>query len=144
MIINKMTAAHIDEVALIEKECFVHPWSRESLENELNNDNTLFYVAEDSGKVVGYIGASIVVDEGYIYNVAVKKEYRRQGVGSALINQLVTFGKKNSLCFWTLEVREGNESAVSLYSNFGFIKVGVRKDYYSEPKENAILMTKYF
>lgn len=144
MKIEKMTVSQLDMIANLESECFVHPWSKESLESELNNDNSLFLVATEGDKVLGYIGMNFVLDEGYIYNVAVSKEHRKMGVGSALIGELVTFAKKNNFCFLTLEVRESNETAKSLYSKFGFIKVGERKNYYSEPSENAILMTKYF
>ena len=101
-------------------------------------------MAIENNEVVGYIGMSIVIDEGYIFNVAVKENSRKKGVATALINELVTYGKKNNFSFITLEVRESNEPARSLYSKFGFIKVGERKDYYTDPKENAILMTKYF
>lgn len=139
-----MTALHLDEVAQLEKKCFVHPWSRQSLESELANENSLFLTALDDNRVVGYIGMNVVVDEGYIFNVAVDENHRKKGIGSALIRELVTFGKKNNLCFLTLEVRESNKNARSLYSKFGFIKVGERKDYYKEPVENAVLMTKYF
>ncbi len=144
MKIEKMTKEHLDSVYIIETECFSHPWSKQSLENELNNDTSLFWVATENNDVIGYIGMSVVIDEGYIFNVAVDKAYRKKGVGTALINELVTYGKKNNLCFITLEVRESNINAQSLYSKFGFIKVGERKNYYSEPKENAILLTKYF
>ena len=144
MRIEKMTSVNLDDVYIIETECFSHPWSRQSLENELNNETSLFLVAKEENEVIGYIGMSIVIDEGYIFNVAVRESYRNMGVATALINGLVTYGKKNNFCFITLEVRESNQPAISLYSKFGFIKVGERKDYYSNPKENAILMTKYF
>jgi len=144
MKIEKMTKEHLESVYIIETECFSHPWSKQSLQNELNNDTSLFWVATENNDVIGYIGMSVVIDEGYIFNVAVSETYRKKGVGSALINELVTYGKKNNLCFITLEVRESNINAQSLYSKFGFIKVGERKNYYSEPKENAILLTKYF
>lgn len=142
--IEKMTKEHIDRVAEIEKECFSHPWSIKSLESELANENSHFYVAYENGVIAGYIGMNIVIDEGYIYNVAVSEKFRKKGIGSSLVNHLVTYGKKNNLCFLTLEVRASNLNAQSLYSKFGFIKVGERKNYYSEPAENAILMTKYF
>jgi ribosomal-protein-alanine N-acetyltransferase len=144
MKIEKMTNQHLDSVSLIESACFAHPWSKQILESELKNSNSLFYVAVENDEVIGYIGMSVVVDEGYIFNVAVKKANRNKGVATALINELVTYCKKNNLCFLTLEVRESNENARSLYSKFGFIKVGERKNYYSNPTENAILMTKYF
>lgn len=139
-----MTKEHLDGVYIIETECFSHPWSRQSLEDELNNETSLFLVAKEEGEVIGYIGMSIVIDEGYIFNVAVREGYRKKGVATALINELVTYGKKNNFCFLTLEVRESNLPAISLYSKFGFIKAGERKNYYSAPTENAILMTKYF
>lgn len=139
-----MTAEQLEEVAQLEKNCFVHPWSRQSLESELSNKNSLFLTAIDDNRVVGYIGMNVVIDEGYIFNVAVDENYRKKGIGSALIGELVTFGKKNNLCFLTLEVRESNEIARSLYTKFGFIKSGERKNYYKEPVENAVLMTKYF
>ena len=138
-----MTSGHLDDVYIIETECFSHPWSKQSLEEELNNETSLFLVAKEENEVIGYIGMSIVIDEGYIFNVAVRESYRNKGVATALINELVTYGKKNNFSFITLEVRESNLPAISLYSKFGFIKAGERKDYYSNPKENAILMTKY-
>lgn len=144
MKLEKMTSAHIDGVCKIEEACFAHPWSRQSVESELANENSVFIVAVEGEKVIGYIGMSVVIDEGYIFNVAVDEAFRKKGVGTALINELVTYGKKNDLCFITLEVRESNQAAISLYSDFGFIKVGERKNYYSDPAENAILMTKYF
>ena len=143
MRIEKMTSGQLDDVYIIETECFSHPWSKQSLEEELNNETSLFLVAKEENEVIGYIGISIVIDEGYIFNVAVRKSYRNKGVATALINELVTYGKKNNFSFITLEVRESNLPAISLYSKFGFIKAGERKDYYSNPKENAILLTKY-
>lgn len=143
MKIEKMTSGHLDDVYIIETECFSHPWSKQSLEEELNNETSLFLVAKEENEVIGYIGMSIVIDEGYIFNVAVRESYRNKGVATALINELVTYGKKNNFSFITLEVRESNLPAISLYSKFGFIKAGERKDYYSNPKENAILLTKY-
>ena len=144
MKIEKMTSEHLEQVCKIEKECFSHPWSLQSLESELNNDTSYFLVATENDEVIGYIGMSVVIDEGYIFNVAVNVKHRKKGVATALVNELVTYGKKNNFYFITLEVRESNEKAKSLYSKFGFVKVGERKDYYSDPKENAILMTKYF
>ena len=139
-----MTNAHLDSAARLEREGFSRPWSRESLESELNNPNSVFLAALDGEKTVGYAGMSVIVDEGYIFNVAVTSAYRRRGVGSALIRELVTYGKKNNLCFITLEVRRSNLAAISLYSGFGFVKAGERRDYYSHPTENAVLMTYYF
>lgn len=144
MRIEEMTADHLLQVAQLENNCFSHPWSLKSLESELNNDGSHFYVCVEDGRVLGYIGMNVVVDEGYIFNVAVDENARKRGIGTALINTLVTFAQKNSLAFLTLEVRQSNENAIRLYSNAGFVKVGERKNYYSAPTENAIMMTKYF
>ena len=139
-----MTAAHLDEVAAIENDCFSHPWSRRSLESELQNETSRFLVAVEDGKVIGYIGMSAVIDEGYLFNAAVDSHYRKKGVGSALVRELVTWCQKHDFAFLTLEVRESNAPAIALYSRFGFVRVGGRKNYYSDPAENALLMTKYF
>ncbi len=144
MKIEMMTSVHLLQVAELEKNCFSHPWSLKSLESQLEKENSHFYVCVEDGIVLGYIGMEAVVDEGYIFNVAVDENERKKGIGTALINTLVTFAKKNSLAFLTLEVRQSNEKALRLYSNAGFIKVGERKNYYTSPTENAVLMTKYF
>ena len=139
-----MTEEHLETVLKIENECFSHPWSRESLLSELNNPNSVFIAALENDEVIGYSGMSAVIDEGYIFNVAVTENERKKGTGSALISEIVTYCKKNNFAFVTLEVRQSNQKAISLYSHFGFIKVGERKSYYRDPEENAILMTKYF
>ena len=144
MKIQRMTREHLDGVLKIENECFSHPWSRESLLSELDNPTSVFFVASENNAVIGYIGMSAVIDEGYIFNVAVTESKRKRGVGSALISELVTYCKKRGFAFVTLEVRRSNQKATSLYSNFGFIRVGERKNYYRAPKEDAVLMTKFF
>ena len=141
MKIEIMTAAHLNGVCALENACFAHPWSHDSLAREVDNPQSLFFVAEDNGTVLGYLGMSMVLDEGYIYNIAVDHAHRRQGVGSALLQTLVTHCKKHNFAFVTLEVRESNAPARALYSRFGFIKVGERKNYYTNPTENAVLMT---
>ena len=122
MKIQKLTEQHIDGVIKIENECFSHPWSRESLISELNNPTSVFYVALEGEEVTGYIGMSAVIDEGYIFNVAVTENKRQKGIGSALISELLTYCKKHSFAFVTLEVRESNQRAISLYSHFGLSK----------------------
>ena len=144
MKLEKMTAAHLDGVLEIENACFSRPWSRQSLENEMKSSHSLFYVAVENGCVTGYIGMSFVLDEGYLYNVAVRPGYREKGVGSALIQTLVTYCKKHNFAFLTLEVRESNRVARALYEKFGFVKVGERKQYYTDPVEAAVLMTLFF
>ncbi|MBQ6387240.1 MAG: ribosomal protein S18-alanine N-acetyltransferase [Ruminococcus sp.] len=142
--IERMTAARIDAVAALEQSCFVHPWSRQSLEDTISGKNAVFFAALEDGEVIGYAGMEVIVDEAYVFNIAVDERYRRRGTGYALVRELITYGKKYGLCFITLEVRESNVPAMSLYEKLGFIKVGERKEYYSDPTESAVLMTKYF
>ena len=124
-----MTADHLDEVAELERICFSTPWSRNMLAEELDNALSAFLVAlDESGKVVGYAGLQVVLDEGYITNVAV----------------FLDFAQGNHLAFLTLEVRASNYDAIALYGSRGFRSVGRRKNYYEHPKEDAIIMTKEF
>ena len=140
-----MTADHLDEVAELERICFSTPWSRNMLAEELDNALSAFLVARDeSGKVVGYAGLQVVLDEGYITNVAVRPECRRQGIAGKLLQVFLDFAQGNHLAFLTLEVRASNYDAIALYGSRGFRSVGRRKNYYEHPKEDAIIMTKEF
>ena len=140
-----MTADHLDEVAELERICFSTPWSRNMLAEELDNALSAFLVAlDESGKVVGYAGLQVVLDEGYITNVAVRPECRRQGIAGKLLQVFLDFAQGNHLAFLTLEVRASNYDAIALYGSRGFRSVGRRKNYYEHPKEDAINMTKEF
>ena len=140
-----MTADHLDEVAELERICFSVPWSRNMLAEELDNLLSAFLVAlDDSGRVVGYAGVQVVLDEGYITNVAVRPECRRQGIAGKLLQVFLDFAKGNRLAFLTLEVRASNYDAIALYGSRGFRSVGRRKNYYEHPKEDAIIMTREF
>lgn len=140
-----MNADHLDEVAELERICFSTPWSRKSLAEELDNALSAFLVAEDeNGAVVGYAGLHVVLDEGYITNVAVRPERRRQGIAGQLLQVFLNFAQANNLAFLTLEVRESNYDAIALYGTRGFRGVGRRKNYYEHPKEDAIIMTRFF
>lgn len=134
---------HIKEIAKLEKVCFSCPWSEENLVSAYKN-GTKFFVCEKDQQVLGYVGLSAIIDEGYITNVAVFPEYRNMGVGSALINYLFDFAKENSLAFISLEVRPSNQNAISLYEKFGFKTEGRRKNFYTAPLEDALIMTKRF
>lgn len=135
---------HIDAVEEIEKQCFSLPWSRQALVSQLPDDMHVFIVAEnEQGNAIGYVGMMYVLDEGYISNVAVSPDYRKLGIADALISRLISDAEKKKLSFVTLEVRESNIPAINLYSKNGFSEVGLRKNYYEKPKENAILMTRF-
>lgn len=141
-----MTADHLDELEKLERICFSRPWSRKMLAEELENQCAAFLVAEDAvtGKVVGYAGLLVVADEGYITNVAVFPEYRRQGIAAQIIQVFINFAQGNHLAFLTLEVRPSNTAAIALYQGFGFEEMGRRKNYYDLPKEDALILTREF
>ena len=140
-----MNADHLDEIAELERICFSTPWSRNMLAEELDNACSAFLVAlDDSDKVVGYAGLQVVLDEGYIANVAVRPECRRRGIAAKLLQVFLDFAQANRLAFLTLEVRASNYEAIALYGSRGFRSVGRRKNYYEHPREDAIIMTKEF
>ncbi len=140
-----MTADHLDEVAELERVCFTTPWSRNMLAEELDNYLSAFLVALDNNdKVAGYAGLQAVLDEGYITNVAVRPDCRRQGIAGKLLQVFLDFAKGNHLAFLSLEVRASNYDAIALYGSRGFRSVGRRKNYYEHPREDAIIMTKEF
>ena len=143
MIIKKASVSEITVIAEIEKECFSSPWSENSVRDSFNNKSNYFYIAEADGKTVGYIGLSISLNEAYILNIAVLPAYRRQGTARALLTHVINI-YEDELSFLTLEVRPSNTAALKLYEGFGFKQVGERKDYYRNPAENALLLTKYF
>lgn len=141
--VENMSNEHISEIAEIEKECFSSPWSESSLAEELNNPNSYFLVAINSG-VLGYIGVQEICGEAYITNIAVFEKHRGNGIGRALLKAAVDGAKARNCEFITLEVRKSNQAAIKLYESEGFVKVGIRKNFYTEPTEDAVLYTKYF
>ena len=139
-----MDRSHIPQIAALERKCFSDPWSQAMLEEELFNPQASFLVAEDEeGNILGYAGLHVVLDEGYVDNIAVEPAARRHGVASALLDVYCRFGEVN-LSFLTLEVRVSNTPAISLYEKQGFQRAGLRKNYYQHPKEDAIIMTRTF
>ncbi len=139
-----MDHSHLPAVAALERLCFTTPWNEAMLEEELYNDTASFIVAQrDDGEVLGYAGLHVILDEGYIDNVAVRPEYRRQGVADRLLDVFCRFGQAR-LAFLTLEVRPSNTAAVALYEKHGFREAGRRKNYYENPTEDALLLTKEF
>ena len=134
---------HINAIAELEQICFSTPWSVDALLDAFKN-GTKFFVATYNKKVLGYIGISCILDEGYITNVAVFPEHRKKGVGTALLNRVFSLASDLALSFVSLEVRESNSNAISLYENLGFKTEGKRKNFYDNPKEDALIMTKRF
>lgn len=140
--IEKMDKSHISAIAEIERECFSTPWSENALSEELENPNSRFFVAVIGDKVIGYGGMHSVIGENYIDNIAVTSSYRKMGVATEILQQLVKTAENENGDFISLEVRESNEAAISLYEKSGFARVGVRRNFYQKPIENGIIMTK--
>lgn len=142
MTVRRATIEDAKEIFAIEMECFSVPWSLDSIETELlNEDKKLYYVVEDANGVVGYAGAWLVYDEGQITNIAIRPSARRQGFGAKLTSALIEECFKRGMHEIFLEVRISNLSALSLYRQLGFTVKGMRKNYYSEPKEDAYIMS---
>ncbi len=140
-----MQARHVEEVARLEQICFSTPWSADSLQRELDTPGAAFFVAEnEAGVPIGYVGTHIVLDEGYIANLAVHPDYRRRGVAGALLRHLEALAARRELAFWSLEVRESNAAAIRLYTRHGYMVTGRRPGFYRAPAEDALLMTRRF
>jgi ribosomal-protein-alanine N-acetyltransferase len=143
MQLKTLDKSHIDGIMEIENESFAIPWSRASVEKELNNKLAIYLVATEGDKVIGYGGMWHVVTEGYITNIAVHKDYRRQGVGDAIVKGLIKIADDKEMIGVTLEVRVSNKAAIELYRRNGFVFSGVRKEYYEDNKEDAFIMWHY-
>ena len=138
-IVGLLSSEHLDGVAKIEAESFSSPWSKNALLHLLTGDN--FGVAVTVGeKVVAYGGVSAVIPEGDITNVATLPEYRRQGYGERVVSAIIRESEKRGIRSLYLEVRRSNAAAIALYEKLGFVAIGERKNFYSAPKEDAVLM----
>ena len=142
MMITEMNATHVHQVAELEKICFADPWSENSVASELDNKWALWLVALEEDRVVGYIGSQTSIDETDVMNVAVHSDCRRRGIAEGLIETLVAELKKRGSHALMLEVRASNTPAITLYGKLGFRQVGCRKNYYRNPKEDALIMRK--
>ena len=144
MRIVNMNESHVAQVAELEKICFSDPWSENSVASELKNPLSCWLVAEEDGVVAGYIGSQTVMGESDMMNVAVHLDHRRKGVAESLVNELIEALKKRGSRCLTLEVRASNEPAKALYEKLGFVQVGLRRNYYRNPKEDALILRKEF
>ena len=139
---TEMKAVHVPQVAELERICFADPWSEKSIASELGNIWSLWLVAQDGDDVVGYIGSQTAVDETDVMNVAVHPDHRRRGIAESLIEMLITELKNRGSHALMLEVRSSNAPAIALYEKLGFRQVGLRKNYYRNPKEDALILRK--
>ena len=138
--LEEMQSCHIDAIAALEKRCFSDPWSRALFQQELDNERSYYVVLLDDDVVIGYAGFWKIFDEGHIMNIAVAPEYRGQHLSHLLMKSFLDFAVQNDIRYLTLEVREGNVPARNLYYQYGFQDAGVRKGYYQDNGENAIVM----
>lgn len=139
-----LKSEHIDSVITIDTLCFPIPWSRESFQKEIDNNKFARYiVAKKNNIIIGYAGMWLILDEGHITNIAVHPEYRGIGAGNLLLEGLVEICKSESINSLTLEVRKSNIVAQNLYKKYGFVEEGLRKEYYGDNKEDAIIMWKH-
>lgn len=137
-----MTASDITQIAQLETLSFSDPWSEKSIASELENPLSCWIVACDEARVVGYVGSQTVIDETDMMNLAVHPDYRRSGIAGKLVEKLIaSLMLRQSRCL-TLEVRASNDPARSLYEKLGFCQIGLRKNYYRNPKEDAIILRK--
>lgn len=137
-----MNECHVAQVAALEKLCFSDPWSENSIASELANPLSLWLIAEEDGTVCGYAGSQTVLDETDMMNIAVHPDCRRRGFAAALIGELVTQLKGRGSRILRLEVRQSNAPAIALYESMGFKELGLRKNYYRNPRENALILGK--
>lgn len=141
--IYPFTEEHIDDVQRISSLSFKTPWTRDSIEKELDNKFARYLVAKKENKVIGFGGIWLILDEGHITNIAVHPEYRGIGIGDMIVDALTEICIIEGIASMTLEVRKSNIAAQNLYRKHGFIEEGIRKNYYTDTKEDAIIMWKY-
>lgn len=139
---RKMTPMDLDQVMVIENESFTLPWSRHSYENELNNIYASYLVIDHEGDVAGYGGIWVVFDEAHITNVAIAKAFRCRGWGRRLMMDLEKVARTKRAARILLEVRPTNLAALSMYFDLGYEVTGLRKQYYSDNLEDAVVMIK--
>jgi ribosomal-protein-alanine N-acetyltransferase len=138
--ITAMMPQDLAEVAALERSIFSMPWSENGFLSSLQSKDTLYLVVRETGKLIGYCGFLQSFDEADITNVAVSPDYRGRGVGFAMLSELMTRGRARGIARYTLEVRAGNASAIYLYEKLGFHSVGIRKNFYDNPQEDAQIM----
>ena len=145
MIFAKMKEEHVAQVSALEKLCFgTEAWSEKSVASELHNELALWIVADDDGKVLGYVGSQTVMGETDMMNIAVHPDCRKQGIATGLIAGLIGALQLQGSYSLALEVRASNIPAILLYEKLGFSQVGLRKNYYRNPKEDALILRKEF
>lgn len=142
MILREMLVEDLEQVMEIENDLFHVPWTKEGFFTFLTREDAMFLVVEEKGKLLGYCGLLMVLDEGDVTNVAVRRDRQKEGIGHFLMESLIRLAKERGITTIHLEVRVGNHSAIRLYERMGFARDGLRRGYYSDPTEDALLMTR--
>ncbi len=142
MILREMLVEDLDQVMEIERELFSPPWTREGFFTYLTHKDAMFLVVEEKGEILAYCGLLMVLDEGDITNVAVRPDRQREGIGHFRMDSLIRLAEEQGVTTIHLEVRVGNDTAIRLYERMGFTRDGIRKQYYTDPVEDALLMTR--
>ena len=137
-----MDNRHVAQVAALEKQCFSDPWSENSVASELSNPLSAWLVAMDGDVLAGYVGSQSVMGESDMMNIAVHPDYRRQGIAQTLVEGLCELLRQRGSLGLMLEVRASNAPAIALYEKLGFRQVGLRRNYYRNPKEDALILRK--
>lgn len=141
LVIRKAEGRDVKGMAALDQICFTIPWSEESFSHEILKNNLAFYiVAETEQRLIGYVGAWMILDEGHITNVAVHPDFRKRGIGKAMLSVFLECSAEMGVGSHTLEVRPSNEAALNLYGQFGFQKAGIRKGYYEDNGEDALIL----
>jgi [ribosomal protein S18]-alanine N-acetyltransferase len=139
---REMIFGDIPAVLEIEKECFLSAWSFEGYKNELLRDDAKIVIAENKGEITGFAATRLITsaNEGEILNIAVRRQFQNQGIGTLLLKEIIDFFKSNAIKSVWLEVRKSNFTARDFYRRNGFILCGERKNYYTNPLEDALVM----
>ena len=143
MTLREMMVEDLDQVMEIEQDLFRVPWTREGYFTFLTRNDAMFLVVEEKGQILAYCGLLMVLDEGDVTNVAVRRDRQKEGIGNFLIESLIRLAEGLGVTTIHLEVRQSNETALRLYERNGFTRDGIRKNYYENPVDDAILMTRY-
>ncbi|OPJ56030.1 ribosomal protein S18-alanine N-acetyltransferase [Alkalithermobacter paradoxus] len=142
IVVRNLRESDIDDLVEIENLVFPIPWNKDAFKKELSNKLARYVVIEYNSKVVAFGGIWLIVDEGHITNIAVHPDYTGKGLGNVVVEGLISECRKNNILSMTLEVRRSNVIAQNLYTKYGFKMVGVRPEYYSDNKEDALIMWK--
>ncbi len=142
MILREMLIEDLDQVMEIEEDLFHVPWTREGYFTFLTKENTMFLAVEEKGRILAYCGLLMVLDEGDVTNVAVRRDRQKEGIGNFLMESMIRLAEEQGVTVIHLEVRQSNDTAIRLYERLGFVRDGIRRNYYEKPVEDAILMTR--